>query len=264
MRMLKTLVWSVALGTALTAFASDANPAPALPIAEAAAPGTIYVATLSNGFSIHFDHRHIAEDVSRLYLSAAEDSYVDVATDQIVALEQEELPASASLAPHGRSDLRTVVNAASEKHLIDADLIDSVISAESGFNPMARSPKGAQGLMQLMPGTALRLGVEDAFDPRSNVDGGTRYLRELLTLYNNDLIKALAAYNAGPHRVDQYHGVPPYQETRAYVAKVIRDFNRKKLAAQSQPRKNTPGKTAPTGGKHPAGPLPPPDDHPTP
>jgi len=74
------------------------------------------------------------------------------------------------------------------------------------------------------------LGVTDLFDPSANVDGGTRYLRELLVRYNFDLIKALAAYNAGPRRVEQYHGVPPYYETQAYVANVVRDFNRKKLA----------------------------------
>jgi len=81
-----------------------------------------------------------------------------------------------------------------------------------------------------MPQTASHLGVANAFDPRANVEGGTRYLRELLERYNFDLIKALAAYNAGPHRVEQYRGVPPYFETRAYVARVVRDFNRKKLA----------------------------------
>jgi soluble lytic murein transglycosylase-like protein len=107
-----------------------------------------------------------------------------------------------------------------------------VIRAESGFKVHAVSPKGAQGLMQLMPQTASKLGVPNAFDPQANVDGGTRYLRELLEKYNFDLVKALAAYNAGPHRVDQYHGVPPYRETRHYVASIVRDFNRKKLAQQ--------------------------------
>ena len=105
-----------------------------------------------------------------------------------------------------------------------------MIHAESGFNPRAVSPKGAQGLMQLMPRTASQLGVADAFDPGANVEGGTRYLRELLERYNFDLVKALAAYNAGPQRVEQYHGVPPYYETQAYVARIVRDFNRKKLA----------------------------------
>ena len=84
--------------------------------------------------------------------------------------------------------------------------------------------------MQLMPGTASKLGVSNAFDPRSNVEGGTRYLSELLERYNFDVIKALAAYNAGPHRVQQYGGVPPYYETRTYVARIVRDYNRKKIA----------------------------------
>ena len=84
--------------------------------------------------------------------------------------------------------------------------------------------------MQLMPQTASQLGVANAFDPGANVEGGTKYLRELLERYNFDLIKALAAYNAGPQRVEQFHGVPPYYETQAYVARIIRDFNRKKLA----------------------------------
>jgi soluble lytic murein transglycosylase-like protein len=123
-----------------------------------------------------------------------------------------------------------VINAVSSRHHLDPDLINSVIHAESGFNPRAVSPKGAQGLMQLMPQTASRLGVVNSFDPNANIEGGTRYLRELLERYNFDLIKALAAYNAGPQRVEQYHGVPPYYETQAYVARIIRDFNRKKLA----------------------------------
>jgi hypothetical protein len=89
-------------------------------------------------------------------------------------------------------------------------------------------------------------------------------LRELLTLYNNDLVKALAAYNAGPHRVDQYHGVPPYHETRAYVAKVIRDFNRKKLAARPHPQKTPSTKAARAGATPTAAPLPSSDSQSTP
>jgi soluble lytic murein transglycosylase-like protein len=110
--------------------------------------------------------------------------------------------------------------------------VNSVIKAESGFNVRAVSPKGAQGLMQLMPGTASQLGVPNAFDPQANVEGGTKYLRELLERYNFDLVKALAAYNAGPQRVEQFGGVPPYYETRAYVARIVRDFNRKKAAQE--------------------------------
>jgi soluble lytic murein transglycosylase-like protein len=130
------------------------------------------------------------------------------------------------------ADVSRVINEASGRYQLDPDLVNSVIRAESGFKVHAISPKGAQGLMQLMPQTANKLGVPNAFDPAANVDGGTRYLRELLEKYNYDLIKALAAYNAGPQRVEQYGGVPPYRETRHYVASIVRDFNRKKLAQQ--------------------------------
>jgi soluble lytic murein transglycosylase-like protein len=123
-----------------------------------------------------------------------------------------------------------MIEGISSSYHLDPDLVNSVIHAESRFNSRAVSPKGAQGLMQLMPQTASQLGIANAFDPQSNVDGGTRYLRELLVRYNFDLIKALAAYNAGPQRVEQYRGVPPYYETQAYVARIVRDFNRKKLA----------------------------------
>ncbi len=88
--------------------------------------------------------------------------------------------------------------------------------------------------MQLMPGTASQLGVTDVFDPQANVEGGSRYLRELLERYNFDLVKALAAYNAGPQRVEQYQGVPPYRETRAYVARIVHEYNTKKIAEEKQ------------------------------
>ena len=130
------------------------------------------------------------------------------------------------------ADLSEVVNEVSGRYRLDPDLVNSVIKAESGFNAHAVSPKGAQGLMQLMPGTASQLGVPQCFDPQANVDGGTKYLRELLERYNFDLVKALAAYNAGPQRVEQFGGVPPYYETRAYVARIVRDFNKKKAAQQ--------------------------------
>ena len=96
-----------------------------------------------------------------------------------------------------------------------------MIRAESGGNANAVSRKGARGLMQLMPGTAGQLGVKNSFDAAENVDGGVRYLMQLLQQFNYDVAKALAAYNAGPQRVAQYKGVPPYRETRAYVARII-------------------------------------------
>jgi hypothetical protein len=140
-----------------------------------------------------------------------------------------------------RASLDQMVRDASTRHQLDPDFVNSVIKAESNFQTRALSRKGAQGLMQLMPGTASQLGVIDPFDPQANVEGGTAYLSQLLDQYHNDPIKALAAYNAGPNRVDQYHGVPPYMETRAYVARIVRDYNAKKRAAmkaQSSPATN--------------------------
>jgi soluble lytic murein transglycosylase-like protein len=124
-----------------------------------------------------------------------------------------------------------IVSEASKKHGVDSDFIRSVIKQESAGNANAVSRTGARGLMQLMPGTALQLGVSDSFSPEQNVHGGTHYLRELLERYNGDAIKALAAYNAGPGAVDRFHGVPPYRETRQYVERVVRDYNRSKQSA---------------------------------
>ncbi len=255
MRKLASLLICTML-LAPAALASSAEPAPSPP-ATAAIPGMVYVATLRNGFSLRFDHRQITDATSRLFLYGTDDNYIDVPTVEIVSLAQEELPPPpAPPKPVSALDVKTAVANASDKHLLDADLIESVIRAESNFNPKAVSPKGARGLMQLMPDTAAKLGVQDSFDTQANVDGGTRYLRELLARYHNDLAKALAAYNAGPQRVEQYHGVPPYRETRAYVAGIIRDFNRKKLAARkTQARKATPPKSARAAVK-PASPAP--------
>lgn len=225
---LKSYVGLVLLLAALSASASD-------------------IAILRNGFSIRHESREIIGSVTRLFTSADKSSYVDIPTDQIERFERDLSPAPKTTpATTARvSDLRQVIQGASDKTLIDADLINSVIRAESSFNPRAVSPKGAQGLMQLMPDTATSLGVADSFDPAANVDGGTRYLRWLLDRYHYDLGKALAAYNAGPHRVEQYHGIPPYQDTRAYVARIIRDFNRQKLAEQRKSQ----AKTTPRGVK---------------
>ncbi len=146
-----------------------------------------------------------------------------------------------------------MVNSASGRYRLDPDLVNSVIKAESGFNVRAVSPKGAQGLMQLMPGTASQLGVPNAFDPEANVEGGAKYLRELLERYNFDLVKALAAYNAGPQRVEQFGGVPPYYETRVYVAKIVRDFNRKKEAQKKAAAKPSAPKAGVGKAIRPAG-----------
>jgi soluble lytic murein transglycosylase-like protein len=198
------------------------------------------LARLRNGFTIRHEHRAAAGENTRLFLSVDDTSYIDVPTAEIEGFEKDSDPPpranSATPPPGSATDLsesvRQVVNSASATYHLDPDLVNSVIRAESGFHARAVSRKGAQGLMQLMPGTASRLGVADAFDPLANVGGGSRYLRELMERYHFDLVKALAAYNAGPQRVEQFRGVPPYRETRAYVARIVHDYNRKKIAEE--------------------------------
>lgn len=200
-------------------------------IAFAAGVQAAQLAVLQNGSTLRHEHRAVIGCVTRLYTGSGNDEYVDIPTAEIDHFEadstQAEAPSVARI-----SNIDSAVSHASEETQLDPDLIASVIHAESGFNPNAVSSKGAQGLMQLMPRTASNLGVANAFDPMANVEGGSRYLRELLDRYNSNLIKALAAYNAGPQRVQEYNGVPPYRETQAYVARIVRDFNRKKLAEQ--------------------------------
>ena len=196
------------------------------------------VARLQNGFGVRYEHRTTVGGNTRLYLTSDSSGYVDVPTAEISGYEEAPVDSSAAGVKTSLPEpvaasvpLGEVIGSVSRTYDLDPDLLNSVIRAESGFNPRAVSRKGAQGLMQLMPKTAATLGVADPLDAAANVDGGSRYLRALLEHYNFDLIKALAAYNAGPERVAQYGGVPPYRETRAYVARIVHDYNRKKRAA---------------------------------
>ena len=130
---------------------------------------------------------------------------------------QIELPASAQAAP---TALATLVDHIAQRHDVDRDLVHSMIRVASNYNPFAVSNKGALGLMQLIPSTARRFGVANVFDPAQNVEGGVRYLKYLLDLYEGDNRLALAAYNAGEGTVERYRGVPPFRETRDYVYRV--------------------------------------------
>jgi soluble lytic murein transglycosylase-like protein len=119
------------------------------------------------------------------------------------------------------SSLTSLADAASQKYGLDPKVFQSLIKTESGWNPDAKSNKGAMGLTQLMPSTASALGVQNPFDPAQSIDGGAKYLREMLDRFGNDYTKAVAAYNAGPAAVSKANGIPPFQETVAYVRKVM-------------------------------------------
>ena len=210
--------------------------------------------TLKNGFAVDCVRREVVGDKVRLYTSGT--NYMDVAGDavvrvDVVAPEKEQrqvlrsvqddnfkggdgnLTTSGSLGALKltKVEMGEMLSRSGVAHNIDADLLASVVRAESGGQVRAVSRTGAKGLMQLMPGTAKQLGVEDSFKPEQNIAGGTAYLDALLTRYHDNVALALAAYNAGPGAVDKYRGVPPYRETQAYVARVIREFNRLKMAA---------------------------------
>ena len=209
--------------------------------------------TLRNGFAFDCVRQEPIGERVRLHLvptsasaPSSEDNYLDVRADAIVRVENlpdpppqplaAEASAGARLASTAEptaAELREMLSHAGAAHNIDAELLASVVHAESGGHAHAVSRTGARGLMQLMPSTASAVGVQDAFAAAENVEGGTRYLDAMLTRYHDNIALALAAYNAGPGAVDRYRGVPPFRETRAYVARVVREFNRRKAEALS-------------------------------
>jgi soluble lytic murein transglycosylase-like protein len=225
----------------------------ALPSAQAAER-----ISLANGFDLVCDHHAIVEGRVRVYLKAREPDYFELNPDAIREVETVPDPPAAELevssekasamqlpaeqksadAKLTAADLHQLLSKASAEHNVDEDLLASVVKAESGGHTRAVSRAGARGLMQLMPGTAKQMGVDDSFAPEQNVRGGTAYLDSLLTRYHDNIALALAAYNAGPDAVERYHGIPPYRETRVYVARVVHEFNRrvilrKKIVAAS-------------------------------
>jgi len=155
----------------------------------------------------------------------------DVPADQVLGIEPEEVFIPVPQAQVSQEPFGELIQAAAKRYSVDADLITSVIAAESNFDPRATSRRNARGLMQLLPTTATRLGVKNIFDPRENIDAGTHYLSDLLLLYKNDLALTLAAYNAGPERVQRYgQRVPPFAETVSYVRRVKQTYNRRKAS----------------------------------
>lgn len=224
--------------------------------------------TLRNGFQMQCDHYAASGSRVRLYLTAGEDNYIEVLPSEIATVSQmvdpvpdssadpsadppAAVPDSAHVSARAnqlpgaaltQADLKQMLAKAGERHDLDVDLLASVVNAESGGNPRAVSRAGARGLMQLMPSTAASLGVQNSFQPQQNVSGGSAYLDQLLTRYGNNLALALAAYNAGPEAVDRYGGIPPNSETRAYVARVIHEFNRRVMRREAAQRRTAAGR----------------------
>ena len=203
---------------------------------------------LRNGFAMQCTHHAEVEGRVRLFEGKGEDNYIEIRPEEIASYETVPDPAAmpaaeadSQLTPAAEAnarlssrDLREMLNRAGRRHNLDVDLLASVVTAESGGDVRAISRTGARGLMQLMPGTAAELGVKDSFQPEQNVSGGTAYLDALLTQYHSNFALALAAYNAGPAAVAKYRGIPPYRETRVYVARVIHEFNRRVRARQAR------------------------------
>ena len=160
---------------------------------------------------------------------------VDVMATEVVAIEPEEIFTPVPVVEVSHEPFGDIIREAAKRYSVDADLITSVIAAESNFDPRAVSRRDARGLMQLLPSTASKLGVKNIFDPQENIDAGTRYLRDLLQLYKNDLALTLAAYNAGPERVERYgQRVPPFAETISYVRRVKQTYSQRKSNSPSR------------------------------
>lgn len=194
---------------------------------------------LGNGFRIHAERHEIDGGTVRVFNGAG---ISELPAESVASFEQEEqtkpIPEPAPARPVITTEFVALpptppelAALAARKFALPESFVQSVMRAESGFNPAALSPKGATGLMQLMPETAKQLGV-DARDPKQNAEGGAQYLRDLLALYQDrpdQVLLALAAYNAGPAAVEKYHGVPPYTETRQYILRVLKNWKQSTL-----------------------------------
>jgi hypothetical protein len=196
----------------------------ALFLAVAPAGRAEYI-VLRSGQRLNVSGYQLLGDTYRLQMAGGT---VVIAAEDVAGIEPEELFAPPKPTDNSKAPFRELIEAASAQYKVDADLITSVIAVESNFEPKAISRRNARGLMQLLPETAVRLGVKDIFDPEQNINAGTRYLSDLLQRYNNDVVLALAAYNAGPERVGKFGSVPPYAETISYIRRVKRTYESSK------------------------------------
>jgi soluble lytic murein transglycosylase-like protein len=204
---------------------------------------------LANGFRLHADRHEVDGTVVRVFSGSGavempaatiagyeKDEYEpEAATAPTTAKPSTEPTPPAQIAVPRKTSPADLADQAAEKYRLPDSFVRSVMKAESAFQPGALSPKGAIGLMQLMPDTARALGA-DPHDPQQNTDAGAQYLRELLAKYENDpdqVLLALAAYNAGPAAVDRYHGVPPYRETREYILRVLKNWDQAPAASDA-------------------------------
>jgi Transglycosylase SLT domain len=186
---------------------------------------------LRSGQRLEVTSYELLGDTYRLQINGG---VVEMAAGDVVRIEPEEVFTPSPAPETAKTPFRELILAAAARYEVDADLITSVIAAESNFDPKAISRRNARGLMQLLPQTAARLGVQDIFDPSENIDAGTHYLRDLLQRYSNDLALALAAYNAGPDRVEKYgQRVPPFAETQSYVRRVKRAYDQRKSGVRT-------------------------------
>jgi len=176
---------------------------------------------LRNGARMNVSSYELRGDRYRVQIDGG---WAEIAAANVVAIEPEETFVAAPKMPVTQAPFGELIRKSAEKYGVDVDLVFSVVAAESNFNPKAVSRRNARGLMQLLPETAKRLGVRDIYDPAQNIDGGTRYLRDLLKLYEGDLALTLAAYNAGPGAVQRYGRIPPYNETIAYVRAIRKTY----------------------------------------
>ena len=195
----------------------------------AATPAAAEIAVLANGQALKITTRRSEDGL--LVLSLRGGGEVGLPPEMVRGFVPDEIVDEIAAA---EGDVRVLARATAERYGLDPDLVLAVVAVESNFEPRAVSKKGAQGLMQLMPATAGDLGVTDALDPATNLDGGARYLQALLRLYRGDLRKALAAYNAGPGAVARHGGVPPYRETQEYVRRVMKQYGQRPVSEASR------------------------------